>query len=118
MLSVACHQALFAFTTARGNPCPTWEELIPAEQSAMRHAIRFWEELEVELYSFDKLCEIAHVAWMRHKQREGWVWGLSVDPMLKTHPGLVPYDQVPPEYQDEDKVVLRCYLSMRRAFTV
>jgi hypothetical protein len=114
-LSVACHQALYASTTTRGEPCFVWEELLPAEQSAMRHAIRFWEELDVNVYAFDKLCEIAHVAWMHHKQRGGWTWGPSMEPFLKTHPGIVPYDQVPEKYKDQDRVVMRCYLSMRRA---
>jgi hypothetical protein len=39
--------------------------------------------------------EESHELWMRAKIADGWVYGPTKDADAKTHPCLVPYDQVP-----------------------
>jgi hypothetical protein len=36
-----------------------------------------------------------HEAWKADKVRDGWVYGETKDPERKTHPCIVPYDQLP-----------------------
>jgi|GEM_PF-2362409 len=36
-----------------------------------------------------------HEKWAAHKVCEGWVWGPVKDAVAKTHPCLVPYDELP-----------------------
>lgn len=43
-----------------------------------------------------------HDSWSIQKVEDGWVYGPEKDPVAKTHPCLVPYDQLPPEQQAKD----------------
>lgn len=45
-----------------------------------------------------------HNAWMQHKIEEGWVYGAEKDPNLKTHPCLVPFEELPIFQQKKDKL--------------
>ena len=45
-----------------------------------------------------------HEAWMRDKVADGWVYGPVKDADAKTHPCMVPYDQLPPEQRVKDHV--------------
>ena len=38
----------------------------------------------------------AHGAWRRHKIAEGWRHGLEKNVDYKTHPNLVPFEELPP----------------------
>lgn len=44
----------------------------------------------------------SHAAWSKRKRSEGWVYGEVKDPEAKTHPCLVPFDDLPPEQQLKD----------------
>ena len=46
--------------------------------------------------------EEQHQCWATQKIADGWVWGEVKDAEAKTHPCLVPYDQLPPEQQVKD----------------
>lgn len=46
--------------------------------------------------------EASHISWMKQKLREGWVYGKTKDPVAKTHPCLIPFDQLPREQQAKD----------------
>jgi hypothetical protein len=43
-----------------------------------------------------------HDAWSQDKINNGWQYGEVKDPETKTHPCLVPYDQLPIEQQKKD----------------
>ena len=43
-----------------------------------------------------------HEAWMAFKLKDGWVYGETKDEDKKTHPCLVPYDQLPLDQQFKD----------------
>jgi hypothetical protein len=36
-----------------------------------------------------------HVSWLEHKVAQGWVYGEVKDEVAKTHPCIVPYEQLP-----------------------
>lgn len=44
----------------------------------------------------------SHRSWMQEKVDAGWVCGEVKDEAAKTHPCLVPFDQLPPEQQLKD----------------
>lgn len=43
-----------------------------------------------------------HDAWMNDKIRDGWKYGAEKDAEAKTHPCLVPFDELPPEQRAKD----------------
>lgn len=49
------------------------------------------------------LAENVHDAWARQRIAEGWVLGSARDEQARTHPGLVPYDQLPESEKQYDR---------------
>lgn len=43
-----------------------------------------------------------HQAWLEDKRQHGWRYGAEKDPQLKTHPCMVPFDQLPRYQQDKN----------------
>ena len=55
----------------------------------------------------ERLAEHRHDVWARDRIREGWTFGRARDEALKTHPGLVPYAELPePERECERRAAL------------
>lgn len=46
----------------------------------------------------------SHDEWVRHKTADGWVYGDVKDEGAKTHPCLVPFDQLPAAQQFKDRL--------------
>ncbi|QDH48000.1 hypothetical protein PQB78_gp87 [Arthrobacter phage Xenomorph] len=51
-----------------------------------------------------KTSEQLHQAWCDHKVDEGWRYGEKKDSEAKTHPCLIPYDELPEEQKLKDSV--------------
>ena len=51
--------------------------------------------------------EEAHNSWVSEYLKMGWRYGKKYDPEKKTHPDLVPYDELGPKEQIKDKVFLQ-----------
>ncbi len=48
-----------------------------------------------------------HDNWMRDKAADGWVYGPEKDPVKKTHPCMVPFDQMSIVDQNKDDLFYR-----------
>lgn len=46
--------------------------------------------------------EDMHKSWVEAKAADGWLYGEVKDPEKKTHPCMVPYDQIPQEQRAKD----------------
>ncbi len=46
----------------------------------------------------------SHDSWMREKVEQGWVYGEVKDPEAKTHPAMLPYDQLPVQQRSKDYI--------------
>lgn len=51
--------------------------------------------------------EQQHEEWCRFRRADGWTHGDVKDPVAKTHPCLVPYEDLPPEQRGKDHL-FRC----------
>lgn len=57
----------------------------------------------------------SHESWSREKLAAGWTLGPVKDPEAKTHPCLVPYDQLPPEQQQKDQLYIQTVAALATA---
>lgn len=46
--------------------------------------------------------QMSHSGWMAEKQADGWVYGAFKSEAAKTHPCMVPFEDLPPEQQLKD----------------
>lgn len=51
----------------------------------------------------DLLAKNTHEVWAAGRIREGWRYGKVRDDKLKTHPCLVPYEELPESEKDYDR---------------
>ncbi len=52
----------------------------------------------------DYTPEKSHANWLEGKVLDGWKWGPVKDAEAKTHPCMVPYDQLPEEQRLKDSL--------------
>lgn len=50
----------------------------------------------------DAMPADSHRSWLDQKYAEGWVWGEVKDPVAKTHPCCVPYENLPLDQRVKD----------------
>jgi hypothetical protein len=100
-----CHEANRALCVATGDFSQyPWDEAPEWQRTSTFHSIRF------HLDEPDAPASASHDAWMREKLEAGWRHGEVKDPDAKTHPSLVPFEQLPPAEQAKDhlfKAVVR-----------
>jgi hypothetical protein len=92
-----CHEANGSLCNSRGDHSQSsWDE---APEWQRKSAI-----LGVEYAVANPLAPISaqHDSWSAQKVEDGWVYGPEKDPVAKTHPCLVPYEQLPPVQQAKD----------------
>lgn len=63
----------------------------------------------------DVTPEQMHINWMKQKEAEGWVFGAIKNAEAKTHPCMIPYDQLGPEQQLKDHLFGSVVDAIRKA---
>lgn len=101
------HEVNRAYCEALGDHSqPTWEDAPEWQRVSAR--------MGVDLHTMgDFGPEASHISWMRQKVEDGWVYGEVKDPEAKTHPCLVPFDQLPREQQAKDFIFRAVVHSLR-----
>lgn len=98
-ISEVCHEANRAWTKVADPSVPLqphWDEC-PEEMRRSSRAGVAWR-----LANMDEPSSAGHDEWMRGKLADGWVLGPEKDAEKKTHPALVPYEQLPVESRKKD----------------
>src|SRR3982751_2490853 len=62
--------------------------------------------------------EVLHEKWMNEKLADGWTLGETKDVEAKTHPLLVPFDQLPPGDRAKDYLFAGVCAAMNKAADV
>lgn len=57
----------------------------------------------------------SHASWLAEKERTGWRYGPVKDPVKKTHPCIVAYDQLPPAHMAKDDIFVTTVRAVVRA---
>jgi hypothetical protein len=94
------HAAIRAYQIALGEaPSPEWAAAEEWQRASTREAVRY------QLANPTALVSAEHDRWMAERLRDGWVWGPVKDPAAKTHPLLIPYEQLPEDQRRKDALV-------------
>ena len=98
-IAKACHEANAGLCRAFGDHSqPSWDEAPAWQHDSAIKGVRFC------LDNPDAPASANHDSWTREKVATGWTYGDVKDPEKKTHPCLVPFDQLPPEQRVKDVV--------------
>jgi hypothetical protein len=96
-IAKVCHQANKAWCETTGdNSQKDWNE---AEEWQRDSAIK---GVEYRLANPSAGKDAQHNAWMADKINNGWVYGEVKDAEAKTHPCIVPFEQLPEFQQKKD----------------
>ena len=91
-----CHEANRAYCETIGDMSqPSWENAPDWQKNSAL--------LGVDLHmSGDHKPEASHLSWMNQKILDGWVYGTEKNAEVKTHPCIVPFNELPIEQQRKD----------------
>lgn len=92
-IAIVCHQANKAWCQSEGDfSQKDWED---AEDWQKESAIK---GVEFRLENPESGNDAQHNSWMEEKLNDGWVYGEIKDAVAKTHPCIVPFEELP-EFQ-------------------
>lgn len=95
----ACHEANRAFCSYTGDDSQVpWDE---ASDGIKQSAIN---GVEFHFANPDAGDSASHDNWSAFKAADGWVFGKVKSEKTKTHPCLVPFDELPADQQFKDKL--------------
>jgi hypothetical protein len=98
-IAAVCHEANRVYCESVGDYSQlTWQDAPDWQTDSALNGVEF------HLANPDASQSASHDNWLKQKQEEGWVYGEIKDPEKKTHPGLVPFDQLPEFQQKKDKL--------------
>ena len=95
------HEALRAFKAGIGQAdLPTWKRAPKWMKSATRDSV-----LSV-IQNPDQTSKFQHEQWVAQKRADGWKYGKTKDTKAKTHPLLIPYEELDPNEQLKDALLI------------
>lgn len=96
-IAEACHEVNAAYCRFLGDDSQLpWVEAPEWQRTSAINGVNF------RLANPDAPDSASHDNWMAEKVADGWVYGEVKDPDKKTHPCIVPFDQLPKEQQLKD----------------
>jgi hypothetical protein len=104
-----CHEVNRAYCQAMGdNSQPAWEDAPAWQRDSAINGVK------LHLEPADYGPEASHEAWMKEKIENGWIFGVEKDPEKKTHPCIMPFNELPIEQQAKDYIFRAIVLSLAR----
>jgi len=101
LIAKVCHEANRAWCAANDDDsqlswddAPEWQ--IDSAINGVEYALRRPNVTIADMHS----------NWMAEKIEDGWIYGEVKDPIAKTHPCMVPYDQLPEFQRKKDALFL------------
>lgn len=96
-IAKVAHEVNRGYCEAMGdNSQPPWEEAPQWQQESAVRGVLF------HMNNQDAGADASHNSWLAEKEQGGWVYGKEKDPEKKTHPCMVPFDELPREQQAKD----------------
>lgn len=96
-IAKVCHEANKAYCETLGDNSQTnWEDAPDWQKKSAIDGVKNIIDGVV------KAPEDSHKSWLAEKERDGWKYGEVKDVEKKTHPCIVPYDELPKDQQKKD----------------
>jgi len=112
-IAEVCHEANRAYCRVLGDDSQLpWAEAPDWQKDSALEGVLFHLEHPTAIDS------ASHDNWMRMKEKEGWVYGVVKDAAAKTHPCMVPFEQLPPEQQIKDSLFIAVGRAMAPVFII
>lgn len=101
LIAMVCHEANRAWCACNGDHSqPAWDDAPKWQHDSaidgVLHALKYPRATS----------ENSHQNWMAGKIADGWVYGEVKDPVAKTHPCIIAYDQLPEFQRKKDALFL------------
>ena len=94
-----CHEANRAYCRAIGDYShQPWLYTPPEIQASVINGV------EAKMANPSMTPRQSHENWLRFKERQGWVYGPEKDLEARTHPCVLPYDQLPEADRVKDEL--------------
>lgn len=94
-----CHQVNKLWCEENGDTSQkNWEEAEDWQRESAVKGVQF------RIDNPEAGHDAQHNSWMKEKVDQGWVYGEVKDPEAKTHPCIVPFDQLPEFQQKKDSL--------------
>jgi RyR domain len=93
------HEANRAWCEFNGDDSqPVWDDAPEWQQKSAIAGVRF------HAANPEAGDSASHDSWMQEKLNDGWKYGEVKDPAAKTHPCLVPFEELPLDQQFKDRL--------------
>lgn len=100
-ISKVCHEANKAFYEVNGDESQkSWDEAEDWQRDSAKKGVAF------RINNPEAGHDAQHNSWMKEKTDDGWVYGEVKDAEAKTHPCIVPFEELP-KFQQQ-KAALFC----------
>lgn len=97
LIASIAHGMNLAYSASLGDQSHLpWEET----SEELKKSIEYGVKLHLE--NPDTTPELSHESWLAQKEKDGWTYGEVKDLEKKTHPCILPYDQLPVEQKTKD----------------
>lgn len=97
LIAKVCHQSNKAWCEANGDfTQKDWDEAEDWQRQSAINGVLY------RIGNPDAGNDAQHNSWMKEKVDAGWVYGQVKDAEAKTHPCIVPFDQLPRFQQQKD----------------
>jgi hypothetical protein len=107
LIARSVHESIRAYQLALGEPpIPPWDEAESMQESTR-------EAVEFALRNPSPGAQHDH--WVRSKQRDGWTYGPAKDATKKTHPSMVPFDELSETERRKDAILIGVVQALARA---
>ena len=98
-ISKTCHEVNLAIQKLNNEPTlQSWDEAPDYIKASCRQGVLNAMKGETP--------EQLHESWMAFRIADGWTYGLTKDPVKKTHPCIVPYEELDDFQQLKDAVFI------------
>lgn len=99
IIAAVAHSINAAYCRAIGDDSQTtWDEAQEWQQQSAINGVN------MHLANPDATPEDSHASWLAQKIEEGWVYGEEKDAEAKTHPCVLPYDELPESQKAKDYI--------------